>query len=392
MAVLINNLRDYLDKFKSSMKNEHIPTINPKCQTSVIHDEHLFCSKIIMAVQEYKDRKAPHQKQETVCEIINEIFKLLLENLDLKDEMKKFLEHHLCRYENNDLVNNFFNDLKLKFKSLSSAEAKQLLSSGSSWTADMLIDLFDCLSSSNLRKINIKYQPMFRKLNASLILSKENDLSNDFQQCGLQNSQKFCEKLEIKKRFTSSLKILTSDWDQRDTPFSAFKELAECNANETASRTLIDAILLPILEDIDLKVGYEETFKFKDLPTNRLDYIIKKKEGQHIGVIEAKKLGAMNEKSLVQAMLQLVCLQKRGNCADTIFAVVTDAMHYHMMTLSGDTVVMDNGYDDAARYLMDKKSDFIHPVFGTVESWEDLYDITYDIYKLCQVGKMNLQY
>jgi len=201
----------------------------------------------------------------------------------------------------------------------------------------------------------------------------------------------------VKKRFTSSLKILTSEWGPHESPYSAFEELAECNANETATRTLIDAILIPILEDFDLKVGYEETIKFNDLPTSRLDYIIKTKEGQHIGVIEAKKLGAMNEKSLVQAMLQLVCLQKRGNCADTIFAVVTDAMHYHMMTLSGDTVVMDNKYDDAAsilsaRYLMDKRSDFIHPVFGTVESWEDLYDITYDIYKLCQVGKMNLQY
>jgi len=178
MAVLINDLRDYLDKFKSSMKNKHIPTINPKCQTSVIHDEHLFCSKIIMAVQEYKDRKA-HQKQETVCEITNEIFKLLLENLDLKDE-------------NNDLVNNFFNDLKLKFKSLSSAEAKQLLSSGSSWTADMLIDLFDCLSSSNLRKINIKYQSIFKNFNDSL--KRTIDLSNNFQQSRLQNTQEFCEK------------------------------------------------------------------------------------------------------------------------------------------------------------------------------------------------------
>ena len=168
------------------------------------------------------------------------------------------------------------------------------------------------------------------------------NIIDNFNSCTLQNAQEYCENFEIKERFTSALKIQTSKWIPNDSPLAAFKELAECNVNETAIRTLIDSILLPILEVCNLKVNYEETIKFDDLPTCRLDYIIKTKESQAIGVIEAKKLGAMTEKSLVQAMLQLVCLQKRGNCASTIFAIVTDAMHYHFMALSDDTFVIES--------------------------------------------------
>ena len=99
--------------------------------------------------------------------------------------------------------------------------------------------------------MNIKYQSVFLNMNENL------NLNDYFQSVGLQNAQKFCEKFEIKKRFTSALKILTSEWIPNDSPFAAFKELAECNVNETAIRTLIDSILLPILEVCNLKVNYE---------------------------------------------------------------------------------------------------------------------------------------
>ena len=167
MGVLNNDLRNYLDEFKRIMQNKQLPTNTYTNQTSEVNDAHLFCSTMVMAVKEYKDKNAL-QKKEKVDEITREIFDLLVEKFDLKDEVKESLKDHL--YEKSDRVDNFFNCLKKKFKALSSAEGKQLLPSGSSWTSDMLFNLFDCLLLSKQNEMNIKYQSVFLNMNENLNL------------------------------------------------------------------------------------------------------------------------------------------------------------------------------------------------------------------------------
>lgn len=199
-----------------------------------------------------------------------------------------------------------FNELKSKFKKLAKTEAEQVLTSASSWTTDKLLELIN----SNVQlfhKFDIEYQSISDLLSQlpCVNLTKSAEMELD-------------EKIfpKIWYEFTRNMETMNRRLTPDQKPLHAcFKEILEIGVSETAIRSLINALLLPILEHFDnLEVVYEETIKCSGLPTSVLDYLIRTKEGKAIGVIEAEKIGKMTDKSLVQAIIQLFCLRTCRDC------------------------------------------------------------------------------
>ena len=150
-----------------------------------------------------------------------------------------------------------------------------------------------------------------------------------------------------------------------------FDELLNHRNYEASIRTLIDALLFPIAKVLKLNILFEERLEYENLPTNIPDYIIVNTNEEVVGVVETKGAGKMEPNSLVQALLQLISLQKL-KCASKIFAVVTDAKNYYVMTLSGKTLVLDSKKDGEPSCKI-----------RIVKSWDDLNEVTNMLFYLC---------
>ena len=262
-----------------------------------------------------------------------------------KEEMKSITD----QIEELLSTNSDFETLKKLFQNLASVEKKKLesLKAGSTWSIDTLIKFIPKF------QINVNYVKIEKYMTFVDDLTIFKEVKKGFTKCG-----KIITKTGISTTKGSEL----SD---------VFKELLNHKNRETSIRTLIDALLFPIAKMLELNILFEETLKYDNLPTSIPDYIIVNTNKEVVGVVETKDAGKMEPKSLVQALLQLISLQKL-KCASKIFAVVTDAKNYHVMILSGNTLVLDSKEDSKPKCKI-----------RTVKSWDGLEKVTNMLFSLC---------
>ena len=271
-------------------------------------------------------------------------------------------------------LENYFNQLKLKV--VSKKKDSKLLPVVSSDNNDSVCQLYIKNGQNNVPSGSKMTVPIL-----SGIIQRIDGIETDFSQIEY-GQEDVPDKVfkEVKQGFTRNMNLITNVGIKNDQLSDGFEELRTHLNHEASIRTLIDALLFPIAEELGLKILFEQELKtlnedkVKVLPTNILDYLIVNENIKAIGLIEAKDAGKMNENSLAQALSQLISLQKR-QCLTTIFGVVTDAQHYYVMKLSGTTITLDCRISSQ------------DPKITTVNKWDDLKIVTKMLYNLLKSGE-----
>ena len=130
---------------------------------------------------------------------------------------------------------------------------------------------------------------------------------------------------------------------QLDSYSELLKQLISITTPESGSRLVLDALLIPLCSVLHLQFEVEKSINCSFLPNCRFDYCIRKGE-DIIGCIEAKRVGNLSDKSIAQAVLQLMILQTTLLRTETtevnisevpVFAIVTDGHRFIYIQLKG---------------------------------------------------------
>ena len=177
----------------------------------------------------------------------------------------------------------------------------------------------------------------------------------------------------IRERFEECGRVLSGDTKparSSSIPRDILQPLKKFMMREESVRAFLNIMLFPIFDEAGVKVLLEEKLSVEGMPTNICDYILFNGSGEAIGVIEAKDGGKLNEKSVIQCLLQMLSLQKAKRSCTNLFGVVTDAYHFVFLSLRGKTLTF---------YC---KENFECDISKN-DSWEDMEDIIVTILGLC---------
>lgn len=106
---------------------------------------------------------------------------------------------------------------------------------------------------------------------------------------------------------------------------------------ESDIRMILDAILQPLCVYKGLTIRTEQTITCNELPNNRYDFIMYS-ENVPVGVVEAKRQGGLNDKSVAQLLVQLLLLSAEE--PDRFyFGVLSDSCRFIFAGVSSQKVV-----------------------------------------------------
>jgi hypothetical protein len=135
---------------------------------------------------------------------------------------------------------------------------------------------------------------------------------------------------------------------------------------EAGSRLVVDALLVPLCSELGLQFEVEKSIDYNFLPYCRFDYCIRKE--QHIiGCIETKSVKTLSDKSVAQAVLQLIVLQTTLMETETPtvdisssspFAIVTDGHRFIYMQLIGSSLGFEHDGDQLRIRKVENEGDF----------------------------------
>ena len=158
------------------------------------------------------------------------------------------------------------------------------------------------------------------------------------------------------------------------SPKEILAHLTKNSMKEEAVKEFFNAMLIPILLEVNAKYLPAVKLESKSLPSSICDYVVYNHLGQAIGVIEAKARGKLNDKSVVQCLLQLLSLQKQERICKDFFGIVTDAYHFIFILLRQKQIML---FADEEHKCQLWKND----------TWENMENIVLIIISLCQ-GKL----
>jgi hypothetical protein len=181
------------------------------------------------------------------------------------------------------------------------------------------------------------------------------------------NLEKIYEEVQTTMR--RHLKIVKgSDLKQRgqNSGLIYIMQLISKTRTEIGTRIMLDVLLVPLCSALDLQLEVEKTINCDFLPSCRFDYCIRK--GEHIiGCIEAKSVTRLINKSIAQAVIQLIILQtlllqpqtpKVDISEFPVFAIVTDGHRFIYMQLKGSSLGFEHDEGKLKIREVEKESDF----------------------------------
>ena len=151
-----------------------------------------------------------------------------------------------------------------------------------------------------------------------------------------------CHRLKIVK----GIELKGREWNLDSELLMQLKSIAN---TETGSRLVLDALLIPLCLVHNLQFEVDKNINCNYLPNCRFDYCIRKDE-HIVGCIEAKSVKSLSDKSVAQAVLQLMILQTTYNAIATettlkmlapavpFFAIVTDGHRFIYIQLTGSSL------------------------------------------------------
>ena len=145
----------------------------------------------------------------------------------------------------------------------------------------------------------------------------------------------------IRERFQECGRVLSGDTtsaSRSSIPKDILEPLKKYMMREESVRAFLNIMLFPVFDAAGVKVLLEQKLNIKGMPTNICDYILVNGFGERIGVIEAKDRGKINEKSVIQCLLQMLSLQKVEGSGTNLFGIVTDAYHFIFLSLRDKTI------------------------------------------------------
>ena len=230
-------------------------------------------------------------------------------------------------------------------------EKPDVCSSGSTWDYNMFSNYIEELLRTGC-------QFTFPKINKTFhldALSKKvmSNIVEKYKECGAV----LCGKSIYKVQSLSPKEILAP--------------LEEFSVKEAAVKEFLKTMLFPILVEVKANVSLEVKLSSKSLPSSICDYVIFSQIGKAIGVIEAKARGKLNDKSVVQCLLQLISLQKQEYSCKDLFGIVTDAYYFIFILLKQKRIMLFA--DEACKCQL-----------WTNDTWENMENIVHIIILLCQ--------
>ena len=170
---------------------------------------------------------------------------------------------------------------------------------------------------------------------------------------------------------------ISIDTVQSLSPKEILAPLTKNSMKEEAVKEFFNAMLIPILHEVNAKYLPDLKLESKSLPSSICDYVVYNHLGQAIGVIEAKARGKLNDKSVVQCLLQLLSLQKQERICKDFFGIVTDAYHFIFILLKQKQIML---FADEEHKCHLWKND----------TWENMENIVLIISSLCQGNFLNV--
>ena len=144
-------------------------------------------------------------------------------------------------------------------------------------------------------------------------------------------------------------------------------------SGEYDARILLDEMLLPLCahRGLTLNTCTEILHKCDMLPNNRYDYIIYH-DYQAIGCVEAKRLGSLESKSLVQLILQLL-LRSVRNSKPFYFGILSNACHFVFVGLCEQKVLFfqEDNHESLREEKNNSESRDLEPMIQTRLSFLD---------------------
>ncbi|XP_069106342.1 uncharacterized protein [Argopecten irradians] len=128
-------------------------------------------------------------------------------------------------------------------------------------------------------------------------------------------------------------------------------DLSGIQRTEADIRIRLDAILFPIANEIGLAIETEKCFRNKNLPSCKFDYRLFY-QGNVVGLVEAKSRNGLQQKSVVQGVLQLCALQAEVYKMETRLSnemrhltfsnIISDGYHVIFMQLYQNKLLFDH--------------------------------------------------
>ncbi|XP_033727479.1 uncharacterized protein LOC117316812 [Pecten maximus] len=133
-------------------------------------------------------------------------------------------------------------------------------------------------------------------------------------------------------------------------------DLSGIRGTEADIRILLDAVLIPFAEEMELTIETEKSYKNKNLPNCKFDYRLRYKNDV-VGLVEAKSRlygNGLGPESVVQGILQLSALQAEvyGRRSKTLsskqlsplpfFNIISDGFQFIFMQLDHDELRFDH--------------------------------------------------
>ena len=182
----------------------------------------------------------------------------------------------------------------------------------------------------------------------------------------------------VQKDICLRLKIVKSidlTATEKTSEFALLTQLKSIAITEAGSRLVLDPLLVSLCSILGLQFEVEKNINCNFLPNCTFDYCIRKGK-RIIGCIEAKSVTGLSDKSVAQAIIELMILQTTviaTESAETekvdiskspFFAIVTDGHRFIYIELKGSSLGFEHDNDKLKIRKVTKKGD-----------WEDILQL-----------------